>query len=114
MSKTHYKTNEEFPVINLKGTGSKVCTCGSWIVHWESFSGKIAKECTIKGCDEESVLGAHIKLYGIEAKSKDGEDLSNTHFIVPMCDSHNKRADVLILKKGVIVVKANISETCGR
>ena len=46
--------------------------------------------------------------------SKDGEDLSNKHFIVPMCDSHNKQADVLTLKKGVIVVKASISETCGQ
>ncbi len=46
--------------------------------------------------------------------SKDGEYLSNKHFIVPMCDSHNKQDGVLTLKKGVILVKANIRETCGQ
>ena len=114
MSKTHYKAKKEIPVINIKGTGWKNCKCGSWIAHWENFSGEIAYECSVKGCNGVGVLGAHIKLHDIEAMSKDGEDLSNKHFIVPMCDSHNKQADVLTLKKGVIVVKASISETCGQ
>ena len=51
MNKTHYKAKNEIPVINIKGTGWKNCKCGSWIAHWESFSGEIAHECSVKGCN---------------------------------------------------------------
>lgn len=95
MSKTHYKTEKEMPAINLKGTGENSCNCSSWIAHWEKFSEETAYECSVKGCNEVGVLGAHIKSYGIAATSEYGEDLSNKHFIVPMCDSHNKQEDVL-------------------
>jgi hypothetical protein len=94
MSETHYKTKKEISAINLKGTAWKNCSCGSWINHWENFSEENANKCSIKGCNKSSVLGAHIKLYGITATSKDDEDLSNKHFIVPMCNSHNKQANI--------------------
>jgi hypothetical protein len=112
MSETHYK--KEILVINLKGTSWKNCSCGSWIKHWEKFSGEIADECSVEGCNEPAVLGAHIKFHDTLVKPKDGEDLSNKHFIVPMCYSHNNQTVVLTLKKGVIIVKANKSETCGQ
>lgn len=90
------------PWKNKGGTGERNCKCGSWKRHWLNFSGqKWPKECSVKGCNNEPTLGAHVISY-----TKKGER------IVPMCAACNKRTDSFALKKNAVDVSANRSETC--
>ena len=88
---------------NKKGTADRRCKCGSWKKHWEKFSEQPwPDECSVEGCTSAPELGGHVI-----NPSVSGE------WIVPLCDACNKREGVFSLKRGVVLIKANRSETCG-
>ena len=89
---------------NKKGTADRTCACGSWKQHWINFSGKEwPSKCSVQGCNNSATLGGHIF----------NSDSSLEEYIVPMCDSCNKRTEEFSLKS-VTCVSANQSKTCGK
>lgn len=89
---------------NKGGTGQRTCRCGSWAKHWLKFSNKKwPASCSVRGCSNYPTLGAHI--YN---PNEVGE------WIVPMCDTCNKRTDPFDLKDSVTLVSANTAFTCGK
>ena len=69
-------------VQHIKGSSevSPKCKCGSWIKHWEKFSGKTRDKCSVVGCTEAAMEGAHIKIVN---------GTINSWYIMPVCESHN-------------------------
>lgn len=47
---------------NKKGTGERVCPCGTWASHWLNYSGKRVwpTVCSLYNYSAEPTLGAHI------------------------------------------------------
>lgn len=89
---------------NKGGTGERFCKCGSWKQHWINFSGKTwPDECSVSGCSNTATLGAHI----YNPSSSD-----TSEYIVPVCNSCNKRTDEFSLESGTILVSANKQKTC--
>jgi len=66
---------------NINGASdSSTCPCGSWIRHWENYSGISRWLCAVSGCEEKATEGAHVQL----------KDAGGNHrYIVPMCKTHN-------------------------
>lgn len=91
-------------VLNLSGTGERVCSCGSWLRHWENFSGFSTKFCQVDKCLSTDIVGAHIKIAG-------GDD---TTFILPLCREHNQFSGILVVAETFPLVLANKSLTCER
>lgn len=78
------------------------CACGSWKAHWENFSNKRwTEKCSVKGCDDEATLGAHIINSNVSGE-----------WIAPFCDSCNKTSEEFSLKLGTALVSANKKLTC--
>ena len=92
-------------VRNASGTGERECSCGSWIKHWENFSGIKVRTCRRKGCSGNDLDGAHVKLWNGD---------NNKEYIVPLCCGCNQIAvgEKIELKEGTLLVRANKSETC--
>lgn len=87
---------------NKAGTGGRVCRCGSWQQHWINFTRKPwPTYCSVVGCFNAPTLGAHLINQNVEGE-----------WIVPLCESCNKRGDVFNLKDGTTVESANTSQTC--
>ena len=90
---------------NKKGTSDRKCTCGSWKQHWINVSGKKwPKVCSIRGCNNEATLGAHIFHPNVEGEQ-----------IVPSCEACNNPSDkdgAFSLKSDTVYVPANKSKTC--
>ena len=93
-------------IINLSNTSHKKCKCGSWINHWQEFSGKNKPVyCSVDGCGGTDLVGAHVQIH----KSTDAN-----HYIVPLCKFHNSQYnEVLYILSSRVLVPANISKTCG-
>lgn len=93
-------------VKNVNGTSDTNCKCGTWLKHWEKFSGKSAVLCSASNCFGFAEIGAHVQ-------KAEGND--NSWYIVPFCKLHNnQRSGEVSLKAGTILVPANKSITCGR
>jgi hypothetical protein len=88
---------------NINGTSDNVCKCGSWLAHWEKFSGTTANFCSEKICIGKDLVGAHVQLSG---------NHDNKWYIVPLCEKHNHAAGELEISDGTKLVSANRSETC--
>lgn len=87
---------------NKNGTAERSCNCGSWKKHWINGSKKPwPSECSISGCSNAAVLGAHII----------NSDVSG-EYIVPACNACNNRSDSFNLKGGITLISANKQETC--
>lgn len=70
-------------VKNARNTGNRSCDCGSWLEHWENYSGYGAN-----GCDAINV-GTHSGvLSGAHVRKAQGKDTSL--YIVPLCLGHNQ------------------------
>lgn len=68
-------------VKNINGTSQTSCTCGSWLQHWENFSGQSKpRYCTVKSCMK-------IDLVGVPVQKADGSD--EKWYIFPMCSTHS-------------------------
>jgi len=92
-------------VKNLNGTSTSKCKCGSWLAHWERFSGKKATKCAVTTCGNKATVGGHVQL----------ESNSNfSWYIIPLCvECNNNRGAVLTIHDNLPPVPANVSETCG-
>ena len=92
-------------VRNVKGTGERTCSCGSWLMHWQRFAGVKAIYCGVFECVNPAELGAHV----VKDAEADGAEC-----IVPMCKYHNALTEVLHpLARHVMMMTANVSKTCG-
>lgn len=90
-------------VTNINGTSANTCKCGSWLAHWERFSGlSVPKYCPETSCLAKPEVGAHVQKVGI-----------NDWFIIPLCDTHNKAKGPINVSDFVQFVSANVSQTCG-
>lgn len=93
-------------VKNINGTSDNTCKCGSWLKHWEKFSHKsLPTYCVESTCTKVPSVGAHVQ--------KDSTT-DNKWYIIPLCDSHNKKTAELTIADSTTLVSANVSETCGK
>jgi hypothetical protein len=91
-------------VKNINGTSDNNCKCGSWLKHWEKFSGQKPGWCAEASCRKDSTVGAHVQ------KS---ESLDNKWYIIPLCGDHNAlEGKEISIMDSTILVSANKSETC--
>ncbi len=93
-------------VKNLNGTSQTDCKCGSWLKHWEKFSGKKAGYCSVSNCNKIADVGGHVQ------KSNSA---SNDWYIIPLCTEHNnKHGQELEISDSTILISANKSLTCDK
>lgn len=88
---------------NINGISDPPCACGSWMQHWEKFSGQKTTFCQVVGCMEKDLVGAHIQ------KADAWDD---TWYIYPLCNFHNQRSKELQVSDGYKLVPADKAETC--
>ncbi len=88
---------------NINGTSQATCPCGSWLKHWEKFSGQTTTYCPVTGCLDKDLVGAHVQ----KADSSD-----NKWYIFPLCNKHNKSTVELSVSDTYKLVSANKKETC--
>ena len=88
---------------NINGTSQNRCSCGSWLKHWENFSGQRTSFCIEKDCINEDIVGAHVQ----KANSTD-----SNWYIIPLCNSHNKSTEELEIIDAYKMVLANKVMTC--
>lgn len=93
-------------VKNINGTSGHTCKCGSWIKHWEKYSGTTSSFCQAIGCYNTDVVGAHVQ--------KGGNSTDQSWFIYPLCNSHNQHKGELEVSSSYALIPANVSETCGK
>lgn len=94
-------------VNNINGTSQNFCKCGSWLNHWQKFSGQpIPTICPVLSCHELTAVGAHVQKDNSTDKS---------WYIIPLCRTCNAKAgSSLDVLSNVVLVSANVSETCGK
>ena len=88
---------------NINGTSQTNCVCGSWLKHWEKFSGQTTTYCPVKDCLKKDLVGAHVQ----KANSSD-----NKWYIYPLCNGHNQATGELEVSDSYKLVSANKKETC--
>lgn len=88
---------------NINGTSSTTCSCGSWLRHWEKFSGQNTQSCPAADCGKRDLVGAHVQ----KAESSD-----NKWYVYPLCKAHNQHAGILNVSDSFVLVPANRQETC--
>jgi len=93
-------------VKNINGTSDNTCKCGSWLNHWEKFSGQKTGLCPEISCKNSASIGAHVQ----KADSPDEK-----WYIIPLCPSHNAlRNQTISIMDSTTLVSANTSETCNK
>ena len=90
---------------NINGTSDTTCSCGSWLAHWERFSGQSTEFCQADGCLNKDLVGAHVQ--------KGGGSTDQKWYIYPLCNAHNRPSGELEVSSSYKLVSANKSETCG-
>ena len=89
---------------NINGTSDTTCVCGSWLKHWEKFSGQsVPTYCPADKCMKKDLVGAHVQ------KSNSSDD---NWYIYPLCSAHNQSTGVLEVSDIYKLVSANRKETC--
>ena len=78
------------------------CNCGSWLEHWEKFSGHAAIYCPVIGCLNKDLVGAHVRRIGRD----------QTSYIFPLCKLHEQSTGDLKVADVFPLVSANEAETC--
>ncbi len=89
-------------VKNIIGTADNECKCGSWLDHWENFSGYSAVMCSENSCFNSDLEGAHVQKISL---------FDDSWYIVPLCKKHNKSKEILNVGT-TILVSANKNKTC--
>jgi hypothetical protein len=93
-------------VININGTSQQTCNCGSWLAHWERYSGQsLPVYCPERWCTGKPEVGAHVQ-----------KDSPRNHvwYIVPLCSKHNALSGkCLDLVDSIKLASANVAATCG-
>lgn len=90
---------------NINGTAQLNCSCGSWLQHWENYSGQTATYCGEVSCTNTDLVGAHVQ----KADSYD-----SAWYIYPLCNKHNQAGGTLEVSDTYKLVSANKSQTCER
>jgi hypothetical protein len=90
---------------NINGTSDTTCSCGSWLKHWEKFSGQTTEFCQANRCLNKNLVGAHVQ----KAVGSD-----SSWFIYPLCNAHNQYKGELEVSDNYKLVPANKKETCGK
>jgi len=92
-------------VKNINGTtDNPTCPCGSWIKHWEKYTGLPALGCAEIHCTEQATVDSHVQ--------KQGEDRS--WYIVPLCKTHNgKHGQELRISDNVNIIPVTVRHKCG-
>jgi len=88
---------------NINGTSQTTCNCGSWLKHWEKFSGQSVVYCPATSCLKKDLVGAHVQKFNSSDKK---------WYIYPLCSAHNKSTEVLEVSGTYNLVSANKKETC--
>lgn len=88
---------------NINGTSQNKCVCGSWLSHWEKYSGQKTTYCIEKSCTKTDLVGAHVQ----KANSTD-----NNWYILPLCKAHNQATSELEVSDLYKLVSANKKLTC--
>lgn len=92
---------------NINGTADNVCSCDSWIAHWENFSGEKAPGyCPVIMCTGKDIVGAHVQ--------KGGNSTNQNWYIYPLCKAHNKHVGELEVPDTYPLVSANKAKTCDK
>ena len=89
---------------NINGTSDTTCSCGSWLAHWEIFSGQSTDFCQADGCTKKDLVGAHVQ--------KGDGSTDQKWYIYPLCKAHNNHSGELEVSSTYNLVSANKSETC--
>lgn len=92
-------------VNNVNGTSDYACKCGSWLNHWEKFSGEaLPRYCVEKSCTKSPEVGAHVQ--------KDSST-DKGWYIIPLCSGHNSETGKsLNVMDATKLVSANVGQTC--
>lgn len=90
---------------NINGTSQYTCACGSWLAHWENYSGQTVAFCPESTCLKTSLVGAHVQ----KAHSSD-----DNWYIYPLCSAHNQSTGVLDVSDAYTLVSANQKKTCDK
>ena len=106
-------------LVNRNGTAKKSpkCpNCGPWIKHWETLSENdvpLAGDCAVVGCTGRTKDGKLAEIEGCHVMIKGSDD--KRVFIAPLCKCCNNKEDgaELKLSRDMILVRANVKETCG-
>lgn len=94
-------------VRNINGTSDTTCKCGSWLKHWEKYSGQPKPTfCPAGTCIKTDIVGAHVQ--------KGGGSTDQKWYIYPLCSAHNKHVGELDVSDNYKLVSANKKETCDR
>jgi hypothetical protein len=93
--------------LNIETPSGPNCSCGSWLDHWNKFSGQPAQLlCPVLMCVEKNEVGAHVQ--------KDSSP-DKTTYILPLCKNHSAQAGQSIAVNDYLpLVSTNISETCAK
>jgi hypothetical protein len=90
-------------ITNINGTSDIICKCGSWLKHWNNFSGQTVTYCCVGFCIEKELVGAHVQ----KANSTD-----KNWYIIPLCQSHSRSIVDLEISDVFELVPANKKELC--
>ncbi len=93
-------------VKNINGTSNNTCKCGSWLQHWEKYSGLKANWCSEINClEKENLVGAHVQK---------ADAIDTNWYIIPLCKSHNADTEEMNVMISNTLVLANIKLTCDK
>jgi hypothetical protein len=93
-------------VKNRTGTSGLTCKCKSWLTHWEKHGNSMSFFCAEKDCYSFfDLVGAHVKKTNVK---------DNIWYIIPLCKKHNNSTDELEIRDHIVLVPANVAETCGK
>jgi hypothetical protein len=88
---------------NISGTGNREPKgCDSWLEFYEENSGKLVKDCKVKGCTNKATVGAHVR----KVKLRKNQDRS--WYIVPLCTSCNQSKEEFELNADADPVPVNV------
>jgi len=97
-------------VKNINGTSDNTCTCGSWLKHWQKYSGQtitlLTSSCPVLNCTGIIEVGAHVQKDSLT---------NNNWYIIPLCKNHNAQIDKTLNVSDIVkLVSANVANTCGK
>jgi hypothetical protein len=95
----------KFMKIKSSANVQEACSCGSWLQHWEKFSGQHTWYCQVIACLNRDIVGARVQIAGDNDKS---------WYIYPLCKTHSKSSAELEVNDTFALVPADSNLTCGR
>ncbi len=88
---------------NINRASQHDCACGSWLRHWEEFSGQRISYCPVFGCLNRDLVGAHVQV---------AADPEGRWFVYPLCQTHSQSPGELAVSDTYFLVSANKRHTC--